>query len=89
MIAEEDAGEMLNSPEAPDLPLPVQDGEPMDADITITRRGEKTIHERENRLDSFKAKIKPIMGRSIKDEEFTTIINLKKIKLGCFAVKKR
>ena len=46
-------------------------------DLSKNFLSEKTIHERENRLDSFKAKIKPIMGRSIKDEEFTTIINLK------------
>ena len=46
-------------------------------DLSKNFLSEKTIHERENQLDSFKAKIKPIMGRSIKDEEFTTIINLK------------
>ena len=38
---------------------------------------EKTIHERENQIEAFKAKIKPIMGRSIKDEEFINIIQLK------------
>ena len=38
---------------------------------------EKTIYTRENQLDAFKAKIKPIMGRSFKDEEFTNIIKLK------------
>ncbi len=38
---------------------------------------EKTIYERENQLDAFKAKIRPIMGRSIKEEEITNIIKLK------------
>ena len=38
---------------------------------------EKTIYERENQIDAFKAKIRPIMGRSINDEEFADIIKLK------------
>jgi len=38
---------------------------------------EKTIYMRENQLDVFKIKIKPIMGRLFKDEEFTNIIKLK------------
>ena len=33
--------------------------------------------EREDKLDTFKVKIKPIMGRSIKDEDFSNIIKLK------------
>ena len=32
---------------------------------------------RENQLDAFKAKIKPIMGRILKDEEFVNIAKLK------------
>ena len=38
---------------------------------------EKTVYERENQLEAFKAKIRPIIGRSVKDEEFINIINLK------------
>ena len=38
---------------------------------------EKKIYERENRLDSFKTKIKSIMGRAFKDEDFKSILNLK------------
>ncbi len=38
---------------------------------------EKIIYERENQLDAFKAKIKPILGKSLKDSEFTDIIKLK------------
>ena len=39
---------------------------------------EKEIHERENTIDSFKVKIKPAFGKSVSDEEFSTIIKLKK-----------
>jgi preprotein translocase subunit SecA len=38
---------------------------------------EKKIYERENQIDAFKAKIRPIMGRSIKDEELTNITKSK------------
>ena len=38
---------------------------------------EKKIYERENQIDAFKTKIKPILGRSIKDIELTNIIKLK------------
>jgi len=38
---------------------------------------EKTIYMRENLLDAFKAKIKPTMGRILKDEEFINITKLK------------
>jgi len=38
---------------------------------------EKTIYEREDKIDSFKSKIKPVMGKSINDEELSNIIKLK------------
>ena len=38
---------------------------------------EKTLYERENKPELFKSLIKPIMGKSVKDEEFVNIINLK------------
>lgn len=38
---------------------------------------EKIIYERENQLDAFKTKIKPILGKSLKEEEFENIIKLK------------
>ena len=38
---------------------------------------EKKIYERENQIDAFKTKIKPILGRSIKDIELINIIKLK------------
>ena len=46
-------------------------------DLIKSFSNEKTIYIRENQLDAFKAKIKPIMGKSIKDEEFANIIQLK------------
>ncbi len=39
---------------------------------------EKEIYSRENQLDTFKSKIKPVIGRSLKQEEFEKIVNLKK-----------
>jgi len=46
-------------------------------DLIRNFSNEKTTYERENKIDSFKAKIKPIMGKSIKDEDFSNIIKLK------------
>jgi len=46
-------------------------------DLIKNFSSEKTIYERENKIDSFKEKIKPIMGKSIKDENFSNIIKLK------------
>ena len=38
---------------------------------------EKKVYTRENQLDSFKIKMKPIVGKSIKDDELEKILNLK------------
>ena len=46
-------------------------------DLCKNLSNEKIIYERENQLDTFKAKIKPILGRSFKDEEMMNIIKLK------------
>jgi preprotein translocase subunit SecA len=46
-------------------------------DIILHFSNEKIIHEREKKLESFKSLIKPIMGKSIKDEEFANINSLK------------
>ena len=37
-------------------------------DLYKNLSNEKVIYERENQLNAFKAKIKPILGRSFKDE---------------------
>ena len=46
-------------------------------DLIKSFSNEKIIYERENQIDAFKTKIKPVMGRSIKDGEFKNIIQLK------------
>jgi len=61
-IAAEGLADSSVTPEVPDMPLPVEDGEPMDADITITRRGEKTIHEYRVNGKIYKIKIIPDIG---------------------------
>ncbi len=38
---------------------------------------EKKIYERENQIEAFRTRIKPILGRSVKDSDLTNIINLK------------
>lgn len=60
--AEEELPEIIDSQEVPEMPLPVQDGEPMEADITITRRGEKTIHEYRVNGVVYKIKVIPDIG---------------------------
>ena len=62
VIAEEDLPGNYGTPEVPDMPMPVEDGEPMEADITITRRGEKTIHEYRVNGKIYKIKIIPDIG---------------------------
>jgi len=47
-------------------------------DLYKNLSNEKVIYERENQLSAFKAKIKPVLGRSFKDEELTNITKLKK-----------
>ena len=51
-------------------------------DLTKNFSKEKTIYERENQINAFKAKIKPVMGRSINDDEIANIINLKNNEFG-------
>jgi len=38
---------------------------------------EKVIYTRENQIEAFKTKIKPVLGRAINDEDLTNIIKLK------------
>jgi len=46
-------------------------------DIIKNFSNEKIVYERENQIDAFKAKIKPTLGRSVKENEFSDIIKLK------------
>ena len=47
-------------------------------DISKDLSDEKIIYERENQLDAFKTKIRPILGKSFKDDEFLNLLKLKK-----------
>ncbi len=49
-------------PDVPEMPLPVANGESMEADITITRKGNKTIHEYSVNGQVYKIKIIPDIG---------------------------
>lgn len=49
-------------PEPPDLPPPVQNGEPMEPDVTIIRRGEETIEEYRVNDRLYMVKITPVIG---------------------------
>ncbi len=46
-------------------------------DVIKNFSNEKKIYERENEIESFKTKIKPIMGKIVKNEELNNIIALK------------
>jgi len=46
-------------------------------DLIKNFSNEKTIYEREDKIDSFKSKIKPVMGKAINDEDLSSIIKLK------------
>ena len=48
----------------PDLPAPIESGEPMEPDVTIIRRGEETIEEYRINGRLVKVKVKPAIGPS-------------------------
>lgn len=50
------------TPEVPEMPLPVQGGEPMEADITISREGDKVIYEYKVNGKIYKIKVIPAIG---------------------------
>ena len=52
----------LPVPDQPDLPAPVQSGQPMEPDITIIRRGEETIEEYRINNQLYRVKITPVIG---------------------------
>lgn len=49
-------------PDPPDIPPPVQSGEPMEPDVTIIRRGKETIEEYRINNRLYMVKIKPTIG---------------------------
>ena len=46
-------------------------------DLIKNLLNEKTIYARENQIETFRTRIKPIMGRSINDKELVNVIKLK------------
>jgi len=63
VLAENDA-DFVAAPEPPELPMPVQSGETLEPDITIIRRGEKTIQEFRKNGKLYMVKIVPVAGPS-------------------------
>ncbi|MCF7972088.1 MAG: DUF2782 domain-containing protein [Methylococcaceae bacterium] len=61
-VAASETSEAEELLEVPEMPLPVENGEPMNADITITRKGKKTIHEYSVNGKIYKIKIIPDVG---------------------------
>ena len=49
-------------PDPPDLPPPVESGQPMEPDVTIIRKGEETIEEYRINNKLYMVKVKPIIG---------------------------
>ncbi|MEQ1527719.1 MAG: DUF2782 domain-containing protein [Methylococcales bacterium] len=60
--AEEQPPQLEPVPEAPEPPMPVQSGENMDADITIIRKGKKTIEEYRRSGRLYMIKVIPAVG---------------------------
>ena len=57
-------------------------------DIVKNLSNEKEIYARENQLDTFKNRAKPVIGKSFKENEFDDLINLKKEEFENIIVKK-
>ena len=49
-------------PDQPDLPVPIQSGQPMEPDVTIIRRGEETIEEYRIHNQLYMVRITPAIG---------------------------
>jgi len=62
-FAEQNA-EFAAVPEPPELPMPVQSGEALEPDITIIRKGKKTIQEYRKNGALYMVKIIPNVGPS-------------------------
>ncbi len=62
MAETEPATDSDAAPEPPELPMPVQSGENLEPDITIIRRGKKTIQEYRVNGELYMIKIVPDIG---------------------------
>lgn len=54
--------DLATVPEPPELPLPVKSGEVLEPDITIIRKGKKTIQEFRRNGELYMVKIIPAIG---------------------------
>ncbi len=61
LLAEQDQ-RFLAAPEPPELPMPVQSGEELEPDITIIRKGKKTIQEYRKNGQLYMVKVIPAIG---------------------------
>jgi hypothetical protein len=63
---DEDAAppELIPIPEQPDIPEPVESGQPMTPDVTIIHKGKDTIEEYRVNNKLYMVKIKPSIGPS-------------------------
>lgn len=59
-FAEEEIEEPM--PEMPEMPMPIEDNEAMEADITIIRKGDETIQEFRKNGELYMVKIIPDIG---------------------------
>ena len=62
IIHAEQSSEFATELEPPELPMPVQSGETMEPDITIIRKGKKTIQEFRKNGQLYMVKIVPVVG---------------------------
>jgi len=62
--AEDQAPVPVPLPDQPDLPAPIQSGQPMEPDVTIIRRGDETIEEFRINNQLYRIKITPVIGPS-------------------------
>jgi hypothetical protein len=63
-LAHADGETPVPIPDQPDLPAPIQSGQPMEPDVTIIRRGEETIEEYRINNQLYRVKITPMIGPS-------------------------
>ncbi|MDQ7090701.1 MAG: DUF2782 domain-containing protein [Methylococcales bacterium] len=61
-LAEDELEEPMPLPELPEMPMPVEDNEVMEPDITIIRRDNKTIQEFRKNGELYMVKIVPDVG---------------------------
>ncbi len=61
-FAEEPPPRLEPVPESPEPPMPIESGENMDADITIIRKGKKTIEEYRRGGRLYMIKVTPAVG---------------------------